>query len=61
MTEQATIEENDEEPPADDFETARLSEPALAEDWNRPEEDMAWSSLQADREFRSDSCHTKVD
>lgn len=27
-------------------ETALLSEPALAEDWNRPEEDAAWSYLQ---------------
>ena len=28
-------------------ETALLSEAALAEDWNRPEEDAAWSHLQA--------------
>ena len=27
-------------------ETARLSEAALALDWNRPEEDEAWSHLQ---------------
>jgi len=27
-------------------ETALLSEVALAEDWNRPEEDEAWSHLQ---------------
>ena len=27
-------------------ETALLSEGALAEDWNRPEEDAAWSHLQ---------------
>ena len=27
-------------------ETALLSEPALAEDWLRPEEDEAWSHLQ---------------
>ena len=26
--------------------TALLSEPALAADWNRPEEDAAWSHLQ---------------
>ena len=26
-------------------ETALLSEAALAEDWNRPEEDAAWSHL----------------
>jgi hypothetical protein len=30
-------------------ETALLSEPALAEDWNRPEEDAAWSHLQSAR------------
>ena len=28
-------------------ETALLSEVALAEDWNRPEEDAAWSHLQS--------------
>ena len=28
-------------------ETALLSEVALAEDWDRPEEDAAWSYLQA--------------
>jgi len=28
-------------------ETALLGEPALAEDWNRPEENAAWSHLQA--------------
>ena len=27
-------------------EKALLSEPALASDWNRPEEDAAWSHLQ---------------
>ena len=27
-------------------ETALLSEQALAADWNRPEEDNAWSSFQ---------------
>lgn len=30
-------------------ETALLSEAALAEDWNRPEEDEAWSHLQSER------------
>lgn len=30
-------------------ETALLSEPALAVDWNRPEEDAAWSHLQPGR------------
>jgi len=28
-------------------ETALLSEAALAEDWNRPEEDAAWLHLQS--------------
>ena len=32
--------------PSDAHETALLSEAALAEDWNRPEEDAAWSHLQ---------------
>ena len=36
----------DEEPAASVSETALLSEQALAEDWNRPEEDAAWSHLQ---------------
>jgi len=30
-------------------EIALLSEAALAEDWNRPEEDEAWAHLQADK------------
>jgi hypothetical protein len=30
-------------------ETALLSENALAEDWNRPEEDEAWAHLQLDK------------
>ncbi len=30
-------------------ETALLSEAALAEDWNRPEEDAAWAHLQPDK------------
>jgi hypothetical protein len=36
----------DEEPGGYPNETALLSEAALAEDWNRPEEDAAWSYLQ---------------
>lgn len=32
--------------PLDAVETALLSEASLAEDWNRPEEDTAWSHLQ---------------
>jgi hypothetical protein len=37
----------DEEPAQLADETALLSEAALAEDWNRPEEDAAWSHLQS--------------
>lgn len=42
---EAIINEN-EEPPASDIEPALLSEAALAEEWNRPEEDEAWAYLQ---------------
>lgn len=35
-----------EESPSETSETALLSEPALAEDWNRPGEGDAWSHLQ---------------
>jgi hypothetical protein len=38
-----------EEPPLSVHETFLLSEAALAEDWNRPEEDEAWSHLQQAR------------
>lgn len=38
------LEDNDNE----SSETALLSEPAL-KDWNRPEEDAAWSHLQQER------------
>ena len=34
-----------DEPAINVPETALLSEPALAEDWDRPEEDAAWSYL----------------
>jgi hypothetical protein len=36
----------DEEPAQRADETALFSEAALAADWNRPEEDAAWSHLQ---------------
>jgi hypothetical protein len=36
----------DEEPPARVDEVTLLSERALAEDWNRPEEDAAWAHLR---------------
>lgn len=38
-----------EEPVASVSEAALLSEPALAEDWNRSEEDEAWSHLQPEQ------------
>lgn len=36
----------EDEPATTVSETALLSEQSLAEDWNRPEEDEAWSHLQ---------------
>jgi len=36
----------EERPGAGALESALLSEAALADDWNRPEEDEAWSHLQ---------------
>ncbi len=39
----------DEEPASLTLEPSLLSESALAEDWNRPEEDAAWAHLQEDR------------
>jgi hypothetical protein len=36
----------EESPAAGVSESALLSEAALAEDWNKPEEDEAWSHLQ---------------
>ncbi len=36
-----------EEPPAVPGEAALLAEAALTVDWSRPEEDIAWSHLQA--------------
>jgi hypothetical protein len=38
----------DEDPRMIAGEPALLSEQALAEDWNRPEEDEAWSYLQSE-------------
>ena len=39
-----------EDEPAEQLgEAALLSEAALAEDWDRPEEDAAWSHLQPER------------
>ena len=39
----------EEKPGIDIPETALLSEAAIAADWNRPEEDAAWSHLQSAR------------
>lgn len=39
----------EEEPTTRISETALLSEASLAEDWDRPEEDAAWSHLQQER------------
>ena len=39
----------EEKPAAIVSETAILSEVSLAEDWNRPEEDEAWSHLQTEQ------------
>ncbi|MBI3684712.1 MAG: hypothetical protein HY235_30450 [Acidobacteria bacterium] len=36
----------EDRPGTGDAESAQLSEAALAEDWNRPEEDEAWSFLR---------------
>ena len=38
-----------EEPAATPGEAALLAEAALAQDWNRPEEDAAWSHLQPEK------------
>lgn len=39
----------EDEPATRVSKTALLSEAALAEDWDRPEEDAAWSHLQQER------------
>ena len=39
----------EEEPHIGISETALLSEQSLAEDWNRPEEDEAWSYLETEQ------------
>jgi hypothetical protein len=44
-TRRALVVVLEETPIAAISETALLSERALAEDWNRPEEDAAWSHL----------------
>lgn len=38
----------DEQPAAYPNETAQMSEAALGEDWNRPEEEAAWAHLQSE-------------
>ena len=39
----------EDEPATEIHEAALMSEPSLAKDWNRPEEDAAWSHLQPDQ------------
>jgi hypothetical protein len=45
-TRRALVTILEEQPTAGVSETALLSEQTLGEDWNRPEEDEAWSHLQ---------------
>ena len=45
-TRRALVTILDDTHPIASTETALLSESALAADWNRPEEDAAWSHLQ---------------
>jgi hypothetical protein len=44
-TRKALVTILEDAPQAEIFETALLSEQALAKDWERPEEDEAWSHL----------------
>ena len=39
----------EEDPATQVSESALLSEKALAQDWNRPEEDEAWSHIQPEQ------------
>ncbi len=47
----------DDEPFDERWSSALLSEPALAKDWNRPEEDDAWAHLQPDDKARQYGCY----
>lgn len=46
IDEQGIVRLLEDEPNTHPSEAAILSEAALAEDWNRPEEDAAWAYLQ---------------
>ena len=48
-TRRALVTILEDEPAIRIHEATLLSERALAEDWNRPEEDEAWSYLQQER------------
>ena len=48
-TRRALVTILEDAPAAQANEMALLSEAALAKDWNRPEEDVAWSHLQQER------------
>jgi hypothetical protein len=41
-----TLLNNEDEPMMTGIENALLSEETLGKDWNKPEEDQAWSHLQ---------------
>ncbi len=41
-----TLLKDEDEPVMKGIENALLSEEALGKDWNKPEEDQAWSHLQ---------------
>jgi hypothetical protein len=45
------LEEESESPDEIACQAALMSERALAKDWNRPEEEEAWSHLQQDQSF----------
>lgn len=49
MSRRALVTILEEDAASDASETALLSERALAADWNKPEEDQAWSHLQPAR------------
>lgn len=46
-TRRALVTILEEEPTTEVSETALLSEESISEDWNRAEEDAAWSHLQS--------------
>ena len=51
-TRRALVTALEDSPAASANETALSSEPALAKDWNRPEEDEAWSHINRTESIR---------